>query len=77
MPDLSENQYAICASGDVNNGVPAFHSLYFGSSIDTIDIRFEPVVVSLHWVKLFPIVALWILYFFVFDQVRRVTGSYR
>ena len=48
MPDLSENQYAICASGDVNNGVPAFHSLYFGSSIDTIDIRFEPVVVSLH-----------------------------
>ena len=58
MLDLSENQYAIWASGNVNNGLPAFHSIYFGSSIDTIDIRFEPIVVSLHRVKLFPNVAL-------------------
>ena len=77
MLDLSENQYAIWASGNVNNGLPAFHSIYFGSSIDTIDIRFEPIVVSLHRVKLFPNVALWIPYFFVFEQVRRVTGSCR
>ena len=50
--DLSENQYAIWASGNVNNGVPAFHSQYFGASPDTIDIRLEPVLVSLHRVKL-------------------------
>lgn len=41
--DLSQNQYAIWASGNVNNGIPAFHSQYFGASPNTIDIRFEPV----------------------------------
>ena len=41
--DLSENQYAIWASGNLNNGLPAFHLQYFGASPDTIDIRFEPV----------------------------------
>lgn len=52
--DLSDNQYAIWASGNVNNNVPAFHSQYFGSSMDTIDIRFEPALVSLQRVKLNP-----------------------
>ena len=41
--DLSQNQYAIWAAGDVKNGIPAFHVQYFGASPNTIDIRFEPV----------------------------------
>ena len=41
--DLSQNQYAIWASGNLNNSLPAFHSQYFGASPETIDIRFEPV----------------------------------
>ena len=47
--DLRQNQYAIWASGDVNNdGTPTFHTTYFGSSPDSINIRFEPGLVSLH-----------------------------
>lgn len=45
--DLSQNQYAIWASGDVNNGIPVFHSQYFGASPDTIDIA-----VSLYGIKI-------------------------
>lgn len=41
--DVSQNQYAVWASGNLNNSLPAFHSQYFGASPDTIDIRFEPV----------------------------------
>ena len=46
--DLNHNQYAIWASGGVNNGPPAFHTTYFGSSVDAINIRFEPGLVSVH-----------------------------
>ena len=50
--DLRQNQYAIWASGNVNNnGTPTSHTTYFGSSPATINIRFEPGLVSLHRVK--------------------------
>ena len=48
MLDLNHNQYAIWASGGVNNGPPAFHTTDFGSSGDAINIRFEPGLVSVH-----------------------------
>ena len=50
MLDLNQNQYAIWASGNAFNGLPTFHSRYFGSSPNTINIKFEPKVVSLQWV---------------------------
>ena len=48
MLDLTQNQYAIWASGGVNNGLPAFHIKYFASSLGTINIRFGPGLVSVH-----------------------------
>ena len=50
--DLNQNQYAIWASGEVNNGLPAFHITYFESSLGAINIRFEPGLVSVHSVKI-------------------------
>ena len=54
MLDLNQNQYAVWASGNAFNGIPAFHSQYFGSSPNTINIQFEPNPVSLFSVKEFP-----------------------
>ena len=54
MLDLNQNQYAVWASGSTFNGLPAFHSQYFGSSLNTINIQFEPNLVSLYSVKAFP-----------------------
>ena len=53
MLDLSQNQYAVWASGNAFNGLPAFHSQYFGSSPNTINIQFDPNPVSLYSVKAF------------------------
>lgn len=54
MLDLSQNLYAVWASGNAVNGLPAFHSQYFGSSPNTINIQFDPNPVSLYSVKAFP-----------------------
>ena len=52
MLDLNQDQYAIWASGGVNNGLPAFHITYFESSLGAINIPFEPGLVSVHSVKI-------------------------
>ena len=66
--DLIQSQYAIWASGSVDNiGLPAFSPTYYGDSLGTIDIRFHPGLVSLQRVKIFRHMGFQVLYFLVFS----------
>ena len=66
--DLIQNQYAIWASGSVDNiGLPAFSPTYYGNSLGTINIRLQPGLVSLHRVKIFRNMGFQVLYFLVFS----------